>query len=206
MSGNLRQRGENLNFHFPFLCLFICPSAMLCGMLSAASPRHICSNARMFLQGHCLHDNFACLSCTSNHSALCTSTFELHLKTAAELGLKAQRWRKDANPASHMQLLVPRARRSAGTVVPGLCRKCYAVHCMDNKAGENSLPLHRRRLECVGVERERVCEPEQPSTPHLRMPSCCFQFYRGSVQLNLCIEMRLWAAAAQSWAAEQGPC
>lgn len=101
---------------------------MLCGMLSAASPRRICSNARTFLQGHCLHDNFGCLSCTSNHSALCTSTFELYLKAAAELGLEVQRQRKGANPASPMQPSVPRPRRSAGTAVPGPCKKCCTLH------------------------------------------------------------------------------
>lgn len=176
---------------------------MLCGMLSAASPRRVCSNARTFLQGHCLHGKFGCLSCTSNHSALCTSIFELYLKAAAELGLKVQRQRKGTNPASPV---VPRARRSTGTTVPGPCTKCYAIHCMDSKAGENRLSLHTGRLECVGVEREG--EPAKPSI-HPCKPFWCFQLCRGlvcSVQLNLCTEMKLWAAVAQSCAARTGPC
>lgn len=61
MSSNLRQRGENWSFHFPFLCLYICPLTVLYGMLSAASPRqskegHVCSK-----QGHCYRGT-ACMA------------------------------------------------------------------------------------------------------------------------------------------------
>lgn len=83
-----------------------------------------------------LQDTFAAMSrhsyrgtaCMANlvaypvppNTALCTSTFELYLKAAAELGLKVQKQRKSTNPARPMQPLVPRVR-SAGSAVPGPC-------------------------------------------------------------------------------------
>lgn len=203
MSCNLRQRGENWSFHFPFLCLYICLSATLCGMFSAASPRHICSNARTFLQGHCLHDNFGCLFCTSNHSVL-----QIHIRVVPE----SSSWAGTQSPETKVQTLLalcnpwfPKARRSAGTAAPGPCMKCYAVHCKDSKAGENRLSLHQGRLECVGGEES---EPAQASI-HPCKSSCGFQLCKGlisSVQLNHCSEMKLWAAAAQSCVARTGPC
>ena len=61
ISGNLRQRGENWSFHFPFLCLYICPLSVLCCVRGAGSPRqsnegHVCSK-----QGHCYRGT-ACMA------------------------------------------------------------------------------------------------------------------------------------------------
>lgn len=135
MSDNLHQREENRSFHFPFLCLYICPLSLLCGMLSAASPRqsnkgHFCSR-----QGHCcrgtLHGKFGCLSCTSNHSAFEGSTSanpRLSYTKNQQLSWDSEYggWvpRKGTDTASPMQPSPPRARTSAGTMALGSCMEC----------------------------------------------------------------------------------
>lgn len=177
---------------------------MLCGMFCAASPRHICSNVKTFLQGHCLHGKFGCLSCTSKHCSL-----HIHIWAIPE----SSSWAGTQSPEAEEKHKSCQAyatlgsqsqkcwKRSAWTM-----HECHAVCCTDSKAGENRLSLHRGRLECVGVERES--EPAQPSIHPCRL-SCCFQLCRGlvcSVQLKLCTEMKLWAAAAQSQKARTGPC
>lgn len=78
ISGNLRQRGENWSFHFPFLCLYICPLSVLCGILCAASPRqsnegHVCSK-----QGHCYRGS----ACMANLVACPVPPTTLSLKAA----------------------------------------------------------------------------------------------------------------------------
>lgn len=75
MPGNLRQRGKNWSFHFPFLCLYICPFSVLFGMLAAASPRqgHICSK-----EGH----GYRGTGCTANLAASLVPPSPLPLKAA----------------------------------------------------------------------------------------------------------------------------